>query len=490
MFSCSFGLPRPVPLVFETLTIAPKPTIGKMATIKRNISFSRNDKSTGTASMSTIEQAQTERTERIAPYQIIALVALTCLNMQDGFDILAISFAARAISTSWGLEDGALGIVLSAGLFGMMIGAMALSPLADKFGRRTITVAGLALSGIGMLIAMAAQSIEILVIGRVITGLGIGGILASVNTLVAEFAGEKYRSTAVAVFQLGFPLGAFFSGFIAAWLLDIGTWRYIFGFGAMTSFIFVPIVMLLPESMDYLAKSGRPDALTRINKIRTKLKRPLLSALPETADTPRQSMIAGVTELFSRTFVLRTGLIWTSFFLLLTTLYFMLTLTPTILEDIGFTRAEGNRGGRLINLIGIPGIALMALLSLKIRSSLVTSFYLVGLAVMMVVFSVTKLDFSSTLVVISAIGFFIHGSMIGLYATVPTLYPASNRATGTGWAIGLSRFGAVLGPASAGFLLEAGWAPRDLFQVFAIPAALAAVMAFLLWLEQKRANLR
>jgi len=131
----------------------------------------------------------------------------------------------------------------------------------------------------------------------------------------------------------------------------------------------------------------------------------------------------------------------------------------------------------------------MGILSLRAKSSLVTSVYLVMLAGMMVVLSMTPLELSSTLIVISLIGFFLHGSMIGLYATVPTLYPASVRATGTGWAIGLSRFGAVLGPATAGYLLEAGWAPRSLLQVFAIPAGLAAITVFLLWHVQRRADL-
>jgi len=281
----------------------------------------------------------------ITPYQIWALVALTLLNMQDGFDILAISYAANAIATSWDIDRGALGIVLSASLFGMMIGAMTLSPLADRYGRRIITVVGLILSGIGMLIAMSAVSIELLIAGRVITGLGIGGILASVNTLVAEFAGEKYRSTAIAIFQLGFPMGAFLSGFLVAWLLDIGTWRHVFAFGALSSFIFVPIVLFLPESMEYLAKSGKPDALRRINSIRAKLRQPALRVLPVTIDKPHPSMAANILTLFNREYALRTALIWASFFLLLTTLYFMLSWIPKILVDTGFTEAQGNQGG-------------------------------------------------------------------------------------------------------------------------------------------------
>jgi len=422
----------------------------------------------------------------LSAYQIFALVALACLNMQDGFDILAISFAANAIAESWQIGRASLGFVLSASLFGMMIGAMVLSPLADRIGRKPLTMIGLALSGIGMLIAMAAPSLNVLMIGRALTGFGVGGILASLNTLVAEFAGEKYRGQAVALFQLGFPLGAFFSGFIVAWLLDIGSWRHVFAFGAATSFVFIPIMLLLPESMDFIAKRGRPDALTHINHIRAKFGLTPLAHLPEPDPAAPDNPIATVTALFTPRYFVRTALIWVAFFLLLTVLYFMLSWAPKLLTDMGFSQSQGNLGGRLINLTGMGGIVLIGLLSHWLRPSLVTSVYLVLLAGCLLALSTGSSSFTIMLVMISAIGFVIHGSMIGLYATTPALYPAHMRATGMGWAIGLSRFGAVLGPAIAGILLEAGWTPAQLFQIYAVPALLAALIVCLLWRDERR----
>ncbi len=428
--------------------------------------------------------------EPLSSFQIFALIALACLNMQDGFDILAISYAANAITESWDISRSSLGIVFSAGLLGMMIGAMGLSPLADKFGRKAIAIAGLLASGVGMIIATAAPSIMILVLGRIVTGLGVGAILASLNTLVAEYAGQKYRGVAVAIFQLGFPMGAFLSGFIAAWLLDIGSWRHVFAFGAMTSFLFIPVVMVLPESMSYLAKSGRSDALERINKIRAKLGQDKLTSLPQGDNPPvrkpQSSFGATISQLLSRQYQMRTILIWLAFFLLLTTLYFLLTWTPKILIDMGFTEAEGNRGGRSINLIGMAGIVIVGIFSLRIKPSLVTSVYLLALGIVLFVLGMSPLSLGPTLLLIGIIGFFIHGSMIGLYSTVPDLYPVNIRTTGTGWAIGISRFGAVLGPALAGFLFDAGFTPQSLFQFFSVPILIASIIAFLLWREQKQ----
>ena len=426
-------------------------------------------------------------TSKISTYQIFALIALALVNMQDGFDILAISFAANAIQESWGITRSALGIVFSAGLFGMMIGAMVISPFADKYGRKPVTIFGLFMSGSGMLIAMSAPSIEILVIGRVLTGLGVGGILASLNTLVAEYAGLKYRSLAVAVFQLGFTLGAFLSGFLAAWLLGIGSWRHVFAFGAMTSFVFIPIIMILPESMEFIAKKGGPDALSNINKIRKKFGQAALDALPKTSEAAANPQKSGnVMSLFTPRYALRTALIWASFFTLLMLLYFLLTWTPKILIEMGFNEAQGNRGGRMINLAGAGGIALIGLLSFKMKPSIVTSVYLIILAVALFLLGMVPADFAIVLGFIIVLGFLLHGLMIGLYSTVPALYPAELRATGTGWAIGLSRFGAVLGPIVAGVLLDKGWSPQSLFQAFASLGVIASIMTFFLWREQNR----
>ena len=423
-----------------------------------------------------------EAGERPTPYLIFCIFMLSLLNMQDGYDILAVSYAAHAISEDWGISRSELGVIFSAGLFGMMIGAMGLGPLADRLGRKAMCVVGLILSGCGMLIAMKATGLNMLVAGRVLTGLGVGGILASVNTLVSEYAGDKFRVAAISFFQLGFPMGAFLAGFLAAWLLGIGSWRHVFAFGAFTSFAFIPIVLMLPKSTTYLADSQGEEALDEINKIRGKFGQTKLTALPNvSASTKKVTFFQSLSSLVQSEYRARTLLIWSAFFLLLTTLYFLLSWTPKMLIDIGFTEAEGNRGGRLINLTGMIGIVLLGILSFRIRPALVTSIYLICLSGLMIAFGQIRPELFQVLLIVGLIGIFIHGAMIGLYSTVPSLYPAKLRATGTGWAIGISRFGAVIGPASAGLLFDSGWRAQEIFVLFALPCALAAMAAFGLW---------
>lgn len=406
--------------------------------------------------------------------------------MQDGFDILAITFSAGAIAEDWNLQRTQLGIVFSASLFGMMLGAMFLSPFADKIGRRIMTVVGLCLSGIGMIVAACAPNLEALIAARLLTGIGIGGILASLNTLAAEYAGERYRSIAVATFQLGYPLGAFFAGSIAGWLLDVGSWRHVFWLGAALSFTFIPIILALPESTEFLSKSGTPDALDKVNKVRRRFGRRPLDRLATEKNDDGPGLVGGVLKLFTPEYALRTGLIWSAFFFLLVSLYFVLSWTPRILAEMGFGEDLGNLGGRLLNLAGMFGMIGVGLLATFLRPTIAAAIYLAAMIISLIAISFGATQVSLLLILISLLGFFTHGSMVGLYAVVPTLYPTELRATGTGWAIGLSRFGAILGPASAGILLDSGVPISTIFQIFSLPVVLSAICALSLWVIARK----
>ena len=387
----------------------------------------------------------------------LGLLILTLINMQDGFDLLAISFAANAISTDWGIQRSELGWVFSAALFGMLFGAIFLSPYADRFGRKIITIIGLLLSGIGMIMAAVSPNIMWLLIGRLITGVGVGAIITSLNTLAAEYAGPKLRSTMISIFQLGFPIGAILAGYICLWLLDIGTWRHVFAFGAGLSFVFVPIVFFLSESPEYLKQ----------------------------AETKKSAKPGKLTSLFSETYRSRTLLISISFFLQLMVLYFLLSWVPKLIEDMGHSAADGNRAGRLINLVGMLGIFVIGFVALRVDVTKVTAFFYIGLAIMLALIAGLSPSLFAITSLIAITGFFTHGAMIGLYSTVPSLYPVELRAAGSGWAIGISRLGAVFGPLIGGYLLGFGVSEQQLFYAFIPASLLAAICVFVLYKQQR-----
>ena len=199
-------------------------------------------------------------------WQISAITLCILLVSLDGFDVLSISFAAPGIAKEWGMDRAALGIVLSMELIGMGIGAFILGHLADRFGRRPTILFSLITMATGMYLASIAPSVAILSAIRLLTGLGIGGILASVNAMAAEFSNQRSRDLSVSLMAAGYPLGVIVGGTIASLLLASFDWRSVFLFGAILTLIFLPLTwLLMPESIAYLMHRRPPGALRRIN---------------------------------------------------------------------------------------------------------------------------------------------------------------------------------------------------------------------------------
>ena len=85
------------------------------------------------------------------------------MNMLDGMDVMVISYVAPHISSAWSISPQSLGVVFSAGLLGMSIGAMFLAPFADKIGRKTMILICGFLMGISVLATILANSVESLI---------------------------------------------------------------------------------------------------------------------------------------------------------------------------------------------------------------------------------------------------------------------------------------------------------------------------------------
>ena len=147
--------------------------------------------------------------------QIIIIVLCMLLNMSDGFDVISMSVAAPALTDAWGVPRSELGIIFSAALLGMCIGAMFLAPLSDVIGRRKIIIISMCLITLAMFATAWSSNVTQLVIIRCIAGLGIGAILASATSIATEFSPERYRNFVVTIIVCGYPLGATFVGPIA-----------------------------------------------------------------------------------------------------------------------------------------------------------------------------------------------------------------------------------------------------------------------------------
>jgi benzoate transport len=408
-------------------------------------------------------------------FQIVTVALCLALNMLDGYDVLAMSFAAPAVRRAWSLTDAQLGMLLSAGLVGMAVGSIVISPLADRFGRRPIILLCLVTMMLGTFGSAVAQDFTQLGMLRVLTGLGIGGILASLTTLVAEYTPDRRRELAISVMMVGYAVGAALGGLIAVFLIQIYGWPGVFLLGGVSAAGLLPLVwFLLPESAELLLLRRPGNALARLNAILKRLHQPALAELPP--PTHAEAAAVRLTEIFGPALRRGTVLICASFFLLMVNNYFVLSWMPSLLRDSGLPDSGAISGSLLMHVGAIGGgVTIGALAStFGIRRLVPVFMTLQFLAIM--AFATIPRQLGLLLGMAMFGGFFANGSVTGLYAIVPQIYPARLRATGTGLAIGLGRLGGIVSPTVAGVLMDAGWSRPAYCLALSLPLLLAAAL--------------
>ncbi len=414
-------------------------------------------------------------------FQVTAILLCTMINMMDGFDVLVIAFTAPSIAAEWGLSATVLGMLLSSGPLGMAIGSLVLGPLADRHGRRNLILICLFVITVGMLLSGFSQDASQLTAMRVLTGLGIGGILPGLNTIVAEYSSLRWRSFWVSLLQTGYPVGATAGGILSVVLIATYGWRSAFFLGAFAAATMIPLVWkALPESLDYLLTRRPVGALERINDLLVRLGKATVAALPE-PNVDAKTRKTGYADLLSDP-VLRHNALWLSlaFFMTIMAFYFVMSWTPKILVDSGMSNAQGISGGILLNVGGVVGCLLLGYLSSRLSLFRLITVYILMTGALMVVFAYSGSNIETLVPVATCLGFFLFGSMVGLYALAPQLFPTQSRAAGVSIAIGFGRIGGVTSPMLAGVLFDSGWARGDTYVLFAVPLVITAFAVVLL----------
>ena len=409
-------------------------------------------------------------------FQIQTVFICTLINMLDGFDVLVMSFAAASVSSEWTLTPYQLGILLSAGLFGMAIGSISLGALADRLGRKRLVNICLVIVTAGMFASAYSENQEQLLAFRFVTGIGIGGMLATLTTLVSEYSNESSRGLCIGFLQSGYPLGALLGGIVSVYLIDSFGWRSLFIFGGSLSLIMLPFVFWkLPESLDFLLLRGNQADKSKIQQILTKLQIETSECLHTTEESEKK---ADWISLFSSDSRANTLYLWTCYFLLMFSFYFVVSWTPKLLVDAGLTTGQGISAGVYLQAGGLVGAISLGLLGYKYKVPILTSvFFCCGVAAMLF-YGLVELSLVSLMLVAAIMGFFLIGAMIGLYTIAPSVYPANVRVSGVGLAIGIGRLGAIVAPLAGGIILNSGYSTDEIFVIFSIPLILAALAVY------------
>ena len=287
----------------------------------------------------TIDVGRLVDDQKLGRFTALLLILSFLAMMADGYDILALAYAAPDLVREWGVQRSAMGPVFSAGLFGILFGAPLFGFLGDRFGRRPAIIGGCAIYGLCTLGAAFAPSLAVLTGLRFLTGIGIGGLMPNTIALNVEFAPKRWRATLVIVMFTGITLGGALPGWIAADLVPAHGWQILFligGFGplAIAGLLFA----FLPESLRFLVLHG--GARPRIARV-VRMIAPKANITPDTRftvatdQTPQTS--APIRRLFAGSLRYITPLLWLLFATNLMATYFLNSWMPILFQGAGLS---------------------------------------------------------------------------------------------------------------------------------------------------------
>jgi AAHS family 4-hydroxybenzoate transporter-like MFS transporter len=406
--------------------------------------------------------------------------------LMDGFDQQMIGYVAPSIIHAWRIPRASFVLVFTAGMIGMMVGSILGGSAADRWGRRRVMLAGMAIFGLLTAACGFVTSPAELSAVRFLAGIGVGFAVPNALALTAEYAPGRHRATLVTIMFLGYSLGGAPGGWAAALLIPRFGWASIFFAGGIAALVLLPACALaLPESIRFqLLRIG--DSV----RARSMLRR----LLPDAAIDEHTRLILveevqpGVParHLFAEKRAVFTLLLWLCFVANLMTLTFVLNWLPTVIANAGMSLTHAVMVTSYFQVGGVAGGLILS--RLLDRGTLAPLAWFFGLAAMSIALIGVAGDTSLALdVVVCASGVFVVGGQFGLNGLASSAYPTFMRATGAGWALGVGRFGAVLGPVIGGLLIGMNLSSTVLFLCGAVPMLVACVAALVLVRGRNRA---
>jgi AAHS family 4-hydroxybenzoate transporter-like MFS transporter len=392
--------------------------------------------------------------------QIMIIVICALVAVVDGFDTQSIALVAPTIAAAWHIAPAGFGMVFGAGLFGSLVGALVFGICGDRFGRRPALIAAVAVFAATTSITPFTSSLPVLGLVRLVTGFGLGGALPGIISVTSEYAPAKLRGTLVALMFCGFPLGAVIGGIVSAGIIPTFGWASVFYIGAAIPALLLPIIWaLLPESVRFLAMRQNRAGIERV------LERMRWPAQWDGAlDSGLLEIRSPVASLFASGKALGTVLLWTTLFLSLLLTYFLVNWMPIIARQSGIGMTAAVLAVAALNLGAIVGcLAIGRLCDLYGRATTIIGCAFGLGAVAIALIGVSKQSVAVLLTVTFLAGVFSIGAQMCTIALCASFYETSLRATGVGWAIGIGRIGAIVGPVIGGVLIAAGMAAGSLF---------------------------
>jgi AAHS family 4-hydroxybenzoate transporter-like MFS transporter len=416
------------------------------------------------------------------------ILCAMCLIL-DGFDVQVVGYVAPTIFQEWQVPRAALGNVLAAGNFGVLVGSLVFTMVADKVGRRPVLLGATVFFSILTLLTTRVTSVSELTLIRFIAGVGLGCIIPNATALIGEYSPRRLRVAFMACISVGFTAGAAVAGFVSAWMIPVFGWRSVFYFGGMTPLVIAVLMFLwLPESLQFLVVRRK-----NLDKVGHWLRRidPTVAIGPTTDYVVDEESKGGVpaVHLFREGRGAATILLWVINFMNIYNLYLLSGWLPTVINQLGYSAQTGVWVGTTLQVGGTLGTFWLTWVigRLGFIPVLTTCFVVACASIASIGQPGLALWILFTVVFVA--GTCVVGGQPMINSMAALYYPTYVRSTGIGWGLGVGRAGGIVGPWLVGYFISLNWSVRDIFLAAAIPPLVSAAAMFsLLWVMKPAAS--
>ena len=411
---------------------------------------------------------------RFSGFQWMIFGLCFVIVLLDGFDTAAIGFIAPSLVKEWGVARPALAPVLSAALFGLAFGALSSGPLADWLGRKMLLVASVLVFGVACMGSSFAQSLEQLTVLRFATGLGLGAAMPNAVTLMSEYCPDRLRATLTNAMFCGFPLGAAFGGFLAAWLIPQFGWRSVLALGGLAPLVLaLAMLAMLPESVRFMVARGRPVEKIRATLARISASASGVASFSLSESRPASSGKAGIALVLSRQYLVGSVMLWLTYFMGLVIFYALINWMPILFKDAGVQPRSATLIAALFPLGGCGAVLFGWLMDRFNGNKIIAVGYVVTAGLIWLIGQAAG-NVGTLVVVVFLGGAFMNTAQSSLPALAAAFYPTEGRATGVSWMLGFGRFGGIAGSFLVGELTRRQFSFAEIFAIVALPGLVAA----------------